>query len=255
MSIATEIERLQTAKKNIKSAIEEKGVTVGDGNIDTYAQKIGEISVGGGDGWYDLFWDTYQANRGYKFSHLCWTDDIFMPKYNLVIETAYAAGLFQYSGITSLKGKLAQLGLTLDVSQCNSISQMFQGSNVKDVPILDARNCDAIHYVFGTSSKVETVDKLILSDKLTNVGNAFQNATNLTHIIFEGVIAVTGLNLQWSVLDVDSLRSLLNCLADKSADTSGTTWTVTVGSTNYATILEHLSTELEQAQMKGWSIS
>ena len=46
MSIATEIERLQTAKADIKAAIEEKGVTVGDGTIDTYAQKIGEISSG-----------------------------------------------------------------------------------------------------------------------------------------------------------------------------------------------------------------
>ena len=44
MSIATEIERLQTAKANIKAAIENKGVTVGDGTIDNYAEKIGEIS-------------------------------------------------------------------------------------------------------------------------------------------------------------------------------------------------------------------
>ena len=48
MSIATEIARLQSAKADIKSAIEEKGVEVGDGTIDTYAEKIGEISVGGG---------------------------------------------------------------------------------------------------------------------------------------------------------------------------------------------------------------
>ena len=48
MSIANEIQRLQSAKANIKSAIEEKGVTVGDGTIDTYAEKISQISSGGG---------------------------------------------------------------------------------------------------------------------------------------------------------------------------------------------------------------
>jgi hypothetical protein len=48
MSIATEIQRLQTAKENIKTAIEEKGVEVGEGLIDTYAEKIKEISSGGG---------------------------------------------------------------------------------------------------------------------------------------------------------------------------------------------------------------
>lgn len=47
MSIATEITRLQTAKADIKSAIEEKGVEVGNGTIDTYAEKVREISVGG----------------------------------------------------------------------------------------------------------------------------------------------------------------------------------------------------------------
>lgn len=43
MSIATEIERIQNAKTSIKNAIEEKGVEVGDGLIDTYADKISEI--------------------------------------------------------------------------------------------------------------------------------------------------------------------------------------------------------------------
>lgn len=46
MSIANEIQRLQASKADIKAAIEAKGVTVGDGTIDTYADKISEISGG-----------------------------------------------------------------------------------------------------------------------------------------------------------------------------------------------------------------
>lgn len=45
MSIATEIERIQNAKASIKKAIENKGVEVGNGKIDTYANKIEEITV------------------------------------------------------------------------------------------------------------------------------------------------------------------------------------------------------------------
>ena len=48
MSIANEIQRLQGSKANIKSAIEEKGVTVGDGTIDTYADLIRQITTSGG---------------------------------------------------------------------------------------------------------------------------------------------------------------------------------------------------------------
>lgn len=47
MSIATEIQRLQTAKAGIKSAIEAKGVTVGSSlTLDDYPQKIAEIPTG-----------------------------------------------------------------------------------------------------------------------------------------------------------------------------------------------------------------
>ena len=49
MSIATEITRLQTAKSDIKSAIEAKGVTVpSSATIDTYDDYVSQISGGGG---------------------------------------------------------------------------------------------------------------------------------------------------------------------------------------------------------------
>jgi hypothetical protein len=79
MSIATEIQRLQTAKENIRTAIEEKGVEVGNGTIDTYAEKIGEISVGSGGINYDTFWDTFQdyGNRRayYMAFQKYWNDE------------------------------------------------------------------------------------------------------------------------------------------------------------------------------------
>lgn len=43
MSIATEISRLQTAKANLKTAIEGKGVTVGNVKLDEYYTKVNAI--------------------------------------------------------------------------------------------------------------------------------------------------------------------------------------------------------------------
>ena len=49
MSIASEIQRLQTAKTDIKTAIEAKGVTVpSSATIDTYDDYVSQISGGGG---------------------------------------------------------------------------------------------------------------------------------------------------------------------------------------------------------------
>lgn len=50
MSIAAEITRITNAKTAIKAAIEEKGVSVGDGKIDSFAEKIAQIVTGGIDG-------------------------------------------------------------------------------------------------------------------------------------------------------------------------------------------------------------
>ena len=47
MSISEQISRLQQAKENIKNAIESKGVTVGEGTIDTYPQYIYELNSDG----------------------------------------------------------------------------------------------------------------------------------------------------------------------------------------------------------------
>ena len=49
MSIATEISRIQSAKADIKTAIEAKGVTVpSSATIDTYDDYVSQISGGGG---------------------------------------------------------------------------------------------------------------------------------------------------------------------------------------------------------------
>ena len=64
MSVASEITRLQNAKASIKTSIENKGVTVGDGTIDTYASKIDEISTSSAV----LGTKTITANGTYKAS-------------------------------------------------------------------------------------------------------------------------------------------------------------------------------------------
>ena len=62
MSIATEISRLQTAKADIKAAIEAKGVTVpAAAKLDTYDDYVAQISGGGGGQQVVLSGDTTQT--------------------------------------------------------------------------------------------------------------------------------------------------------------------------------------------------
>jgi hypothetical protein len=95
------------------------------------------------------------------------------------------------------------------------------------------------------------MEKFIVKEQNT-FSNSFQSATDLEHIIFEGTIGQNGLNLQSSTkLSHESLMSVINCLKDYSTDTSGTTWTVTIGDANKAKLTE---AELLIAENKGWVV-
>ena len=186
---------------------------------------------------YDRFWDSYQEG-GKRTNYTAvfangWNDEIFNPKYDFILTNA--SQMFQYSKITTLASKLKEKGLKLDTSAITGASaiQMFQGARVKDIPELDLRNCTNIGYILGSNAKVETVEKFIISEKATqNASNWFSGAARLTHIIFDGVLAVTGVSLNRSVLlDKESIVSLVNIL---STTTSGLTVTLSLTAVNKA---------------------
>ena len=185
---------------------------------------------------YDRFRDTFQQNGnrtdyGYAFRGDTWTDDIFNPKYDIVPNT-YGVQMFHLSSITRLASKLKELGVKLDTSKCNSFLQMFQSSSIKDIPELDGSNCNSLSYTFGSGAKVETIEKLILTEKLTVVANAFRQASNLKHCIFDGVLAITGLDMKdCTLLDKESIISLVNIL---STTTSGLAVTLSLQAVNKA---------------------
>lgn len=253
MSIANEIQRLQTAKADIKSAIEEKGVTVGDGTIDTYAEKISEIS--GGGSYYDEFWDNFQENGNrmdysYAFCGNNFDEELFKPKYDIKPTNAYC--MFQKNkNIKNLKALLEEQGLVLDTSECTNFNSFINESEITHLGVIDARNATDINYIFRLS-KIEYIEKFILSEKTKGLQqNCFSNCYYLKHIIFEGTIAFKLGVANSKNIDHESLMSLINALKDYSEDASGTVWKVELGPTNIAKLTED---EINIANEKGWQV-
>lgn len=226
MSIATEIERLQTAKANIKNAIEQKGVTVGDGTIDTYAEKIGEISVG--DNYYDTFWDSFQQNGNLNiydraFGGAGWNDTTFNPKYS--IRPASAREMFAKTRITK-KESLSNV----DFSQCEDFYMTFMGSYFIELPVINASNGKDFYYSFNSSYDLETIEKLIMSENVTRIEGMFSGCGALKNITFEGVIPKSISFLHSSLLTSSSVQSIIDHLKDLSGGTAQTlTLHATVG--------------------------
>ncbi len=204
MSVASEITRLKTAKENIKSAIEQKGVTVGDGTIDTYAEKIGQIEVGGDydqgyeDGKqaeYDTFWDNIQnyGNRGNyvaAFNNKYWNDYTFKPKYPIVI-TDKGYDILTNAEITDTK-------VDMDYSLASSLRLLF-----------------------SQCSKLITIRKLIVSE-MCEYDRTFNNCKALENITFEGKIAGNISFSNSAKLSATSIQNIIDHLADLTGGTAQT---------------------------------
>lgn len=192
--------------------------------LQTIAENESKVFEAGKKAQYDAFWDGLQHNgdgtADYRYMFYYWEDNYYNPKYPIFSTKASMVATFQNAQITNTL-------VDIDLSQTQQAGSMF-----------------------NFCSRLHTIPKIIFGENLTNINNMFSNCAGLVNLTADGVIALNGLNLQWSTnLTIESLRSIINALADKSADTSGTVWTVTVGSTN----LEKLTADdLNEIEAKGW---
>lgn len=227
--------------KEIADKIREK---TGETNIikpSDFANKIDEVynagkNAGGGGGSYeqgfadgkqaeyDRFWDAFQENgnrSAYQNSFTGWTDACYAPKYPITIKSGIAA--FNNSKITNTKVPITISMATATTIFANSISLVT-------IPHLDVSN----------------VTNLI--DRCFSSTNALENLTML------GSINANGFDVSpCKKLTHDSLVSIIEALADKTADTSGTQWVCTLGTDNLNKL-----TDAEKAiatTEKGWVLA
>ncbi len=205
---------------------------------------------------YDAFWDSFQPNgsltryRG-VFSGYGWNDTTFAPKYDIVPSSA-VANMFYYTRIVDLKQALLNCGVILDLSNVKDCAQVFTFNNsLKTLPKIDISSATKTAQLFYNNAKLESIDELVVNEN-TPFDRCFNNSPSIAHLIVTGTIGQNGFNVQWATkLDKESLLSIIDCLKDYSADTSGTTWAVTLGTENLAKLTD---TEKAVATQKGWTL-
>lgn len=111
MSIASEVSRLQSAKADLKTAIEARGVLVGtDEKIDTYASKIGEITT-----MVKGQWSPETDTTIFSISDLS-----FVPEVVFVVISGSEEGLPPNSVVSYVKGRKCTGNLKFVNSSGNS---------------------------------------------------------------------------------------------------------------------------------------
>ena len=220
---------------------------------------------------YDALWDNFQVNgtrTNYKYAWAygkskVWNKENFKPKYDIkpkgsivsMFEQSQSPELSDKASRFSMKELEEELGITFDFSQVTGARRAFRQSFFKELNVIDLSKCTKVQYAFYSETEsfsIERIERLIFGVPFAHdYGQPFGLCKYLTHIGFEGTIDCNALDLSACPLDHESLLAFVNCLVDKTQDTSGTTWSATLGSDNLAKLTDE---EIAIAEAKGWNL-
>lgn len=213
----------------------------------------------------DAFWSDLQSNgsrTSYEQAFYSWrnANRAFYPKYDIK-PTSSISKMMQYFGTNDsepmdIAARLEECGVVLDTSKATTFNTVFYWTyGISRVPAIDTTSAtSSLSNTFHNCYNLVTIDKLILkADGSQTFSSPIGTCSKLENMIIEGVIGQNGFTVSsCGKLSHDSLLSIINALQDKTGDTSGTTWTVTLGSTNKAKLTEE---ELQIASNKGWTVN
>lgn len=292
MSIASEIERLQNAKTSIKQAIENKGVVVGDGTLDTYAEKIDSIEMSKSDN-NALIETTINSsmNPAYIVNKLIKTlPPISGIEYLTSLENMFAACFilknidlsnYSTSRVTNMSAmfnmccEIEKLDCSsFDTSNVTDMSYMFKGCYKLTNITCDNFNTEKVtnmSYIFSETRAIETLNiNNFDCSHVINIINMFYGMTSLKNFNFvnnlgKGFTSKNNnnnnytLNLSASTeLSYDSLIDVITKLYDLNLTydvaNGGTLYTqkLVLGDTNISKLSPD---EIAIATNKGWVVS
>lgn len=228
--------------------------------LTTIAENEQKVYETGEDNGIDMMWEFLQ-NGGKRvlysafFRELVLSEETVKPKYDIAPTTAtlmfYQAKLPQSGKPLDIAEVEEKCGIKFDFSKVANMESFAQATDaISRFNVIDLSSATNTYGVLWNCYGLKRVEKIIVSENTTFLAHAIESS-NLEHCPFEGVIAKNGLTLQGcKKLDRETLLSVINCLKDYSADTSGTVWKITFGSDNIAKLTE---TELDEIRVKGWT--
>ena len=199
MSIASEITRLQNAKADIKSSIEEKGVTVpSTATLDEYSELIDSIPAGGGD----IDWSAI----GYSEEPKSIKEDYNYAK-NIYDNWDATQTSYYRMFYNDTKLRIAPL---VDTTNGRDFSEMFRGcSSLAEVPALNCSNASNCSSMFQNCSNLETV---YITRARGNAYKMFAYCTNLKNVYLVNISNASAVSALQS-----TFQGCLN-LTDESLD-------------------------------------
>ena len=177
------------------------------------------------------FWDGFQifgTNKNYRkaFGNSQWTNEIFRPKYDFIVEY----NSYQMFEDSVLEGSLTELlnraGVQLKFVNNSYFSATFGKSLFTEIDF-NIENCGNIATAFQNCERLKTLKIATLLNTQTIGQNNFQNCIALENLTIVGEIGSTNFNVQWSsLLSVESAKNIIRRLVNH-IDTNPFAYTIT----------------------------
>lgn len=201
---------------------------------------------------YDEFWDTFQQYGERVWYQNAfgsqWTPALFKPKYQMIPTSAFYmfySNQAEYLVIEDFvdfcdelaeeQGKQIGIGIEycdekghyqlIDFKNCTNIQYGLAALHTKHLGVIDLRKATTTYGLFYTHNAakngIQKIDKIISSATTNFVDSTFQNATYLSEVTFEGVIA-KNINLGACPLNKASIASVIDVLSDSVSGLTAT---------------------------------
>lgn len=194
MSIATEISRIQSAKTDIKDAIEAKGVTVpSSALIDTYDDYIAQIPTGGGSFDVGVSYSNHTmpsgAFSGKTITSVVIGDDVTSVSYGAFSACTNLTDVYIGSGVTGLVGS--------SFRDCRNVTS-FTFSNNSSLETIGgsgstANTSTSVRVFSNVCTKSPAVLEIDFPEGLTLIGHStFVTATGIKRLSFPSTVVWIG---------------------------------------------------------------
>ena len=176
---------------------------------------------------YDAFWGNYltsfQPDQGkdmhWFFAGSGWNDKTFYPTMNLKPGNAYQ--MFRYNLITDIWGRMEELGLELNFSNCTNFYQTFIDYKGTWHGVIDMSKSAIATGMCKNNINVTKIEKLIVSKSSVFATDMFGNCTKLESMLVEGTIGKKDFSVATCTnLNTKSIVSIIESLSDSTSGLS-----------------------------------
>lgn len=224
-------------------------------------KNIDAVYEAGRNAEYNEFWDNFQQNGArtcYCGAFLGWTDDMFYPKYDIILGQVPGTSLnsnsaFVKATIKNLKTRLKECGVKIWLQSLGT-QTMFLGCETEELPEFDCTGSQWISWVTMFQS-CTTRNVNMKNGTFHYINDPFNNCPNLEEITMEGCrISPNGFNkLKFDLcpnLTEKSFENVFNALDDITG--TGKVCVITLGTKHLANISEATK---QIATNKGWTLA